>query len=340
MLLLTALFAPLAASAAEVTEMPPGLRADLGIGYGGTFGFGGLEEADVIYAKTSLQRHDLGVRGEFAPVTGLALGFQVAMTPSYKLEFSEATTMTFDPVAGGTYVGGEPIEDPVLVEAGGMEGIWLHAAFAPFSEAYTKLDQIVTWRLEVGFRPPSNQNFWVADDDGKRGIAPGGAGWRLSAAFSTDRGVASPYLRASSTLESRVTVDIPTLGEAEVDPASSLDLLGGVELVSSENDEKGTRFSFDLHAGFGYRSWADVPSGIFLPSVLDSSKTILVTQSEYLTGRAGLGAIVEMNQYVGFELGVEGQYQTPHRLEHPYAVRTSADTFAVAIMVGVDARIR
>jgi len=58
LLLVPALLVPMGALAAEVTEMPPALRGDVGIGYAGTFGFGGIEEEGEVYAKTKLQRHD------------------------------------------------------------------------------------------------------------------------------------------------------------------------------------------------------------------------------------------------------------------------------------------
>lgn len=334
------------ASAAEVTEMPPGLRGDVEVDYDGTIRSYGLEQDGAEWGRQSLTRHDLRFGAEFAPTDGVAVGVAVPYTAAMRIAYTDARQMHFDPVAeSGTYVEGEPLASPPDIRASGGGGVWLGVAAAPFSERY-RVGHLVSWRLDVAFRTPSSgKTLWTAQD-GARGAANGGSAWLLGAAFSTDHGVASPYLDFRLIREGRVTVDV--VDEAGTTwatgltfrPASRFDVTGGVEIVSSENAAAGHAMAFDLFTGFGYRSWADVPSGLFLPDVLEASREIVVTTGEHLVARAGLGIVLDVNPWVGLRVAGEFRYATPHRLEHVYGVRTSADSTEVGIQATFEGRVR
>lgn len=337
------------ALAAEFTEMPAEMRADLDIGYAGDFGFMGLEEDGRLVAWGSRQRHDLAFGAEFAPVKWAAVGFSVPLTPAWSANWTEAYEMVYDPVTEtGTYLGSDPLTDLPSMKGGGGQGVWLNAAVAPFSSSYGSgvLHQLVDWRLGVGVRMGGKDTQWTATD-GQRGAATGGGAWRLSAAFSATRGASSPYLAVEGLLEGKsVAVDVvddagnPVATGLPVDAASSVQIRGGVELLDASNAATGYRFVWDLYLGFGYTTWQDVPSGFGLPDVLDVSQQIPVTEADYVSGRLGIATIIDFNKYAGMRLGVEGRYALPHRVEHVYPIYTSIDTFDVVANVALEGRIR
>lgn len=329
--------------------MPPAMRGDIDIAYAGDFGFVGLEEGPDLVARGQLFRHDLLFGAEFAPIRGVAVNLAVPVTPSWSMSWSQARKMAYDPVANtGSYANGDVINDPPKLTASGSEGIWLGVAVAPFSESYGKgvLKQNVDWRLGAQVRTGSGNTLWSAPD-GHRGVAAGGGAWRLTAAFSTKRGFSCPYLGFDAVFEGKpVLIDVvDEAGTAwvtglPVDAASHVDVRGGVEITDTEIVETGYRFVWDLYMGFGYTTWQDIPSGILLPSVLDASRTIAVTESDYVHGKVGMAAIVDFNKYVGMRIGVEGGYKMPHTVENVYPVRSSADSFNVVANVAVEGRIR
>jgi hypothetical protein len=334
------------AQAAEVTEMPPELRGDVDITYAGTFTSGGLEEAGGIVAEQRISRHDLSFVGAFAPTEGVAVTIGLPVTPSWKVSYTTATAMLFDPVTGtGTFVGGEALSPLPELKGSGLTGLWLGAAVAPFSERYP-LGQRVSYRIDLAFRTPSPGNSWWSAEGGQRGAGMGGSAWKIGAAFSTDHGASEPYLNFAAVREGKITLDIvdeagTTWATAlTVHPASTVDVTGGVEIVANEKTDIDQRLVFDLFVAFGYRGWQDIPSGLFLPDVIDVSRGISVTSSEYLLMRAGLGLLFDINKYVSVRLAGDGRIATPHTLEHVYAVRTSLDTFEIGFSSTVEGRFR
>lgn len=337
------------AYAAEVTEMPPELRGNVEIGYTGDFGFRTLEEKRQLVGSGLYQRHDLMFSGEFAPLKWLALNLAVPYTPAWSMNWDEAYEMRYDPTTEtGTYVGGEQINDGVLKTASGSEGVWFGAAVAPFSQSYGSglLHQLVDWRLGIAYRTGNSHTLWSAVN-GSRGVAPGGGAWKISAAFSTTRGSANPYLSVTAVLEGKpVVMDIVDeegttwATGLPIDAASTFDIRGGIELTDAEIREGGYRFVWDIYCRFGYVTWQDIPSGIYLPTVLDASRGITITETDYVHGDLGMSAVIDVNHWAGFRLGVEGRYALPHRVEHPYPVFWSYDSFDVVAVAELEGRIR
>jgi hypothetical protein len=72
-----------ASLAAEVTEIPPALRADASVGYEGDFGSGSLAEAGTEWGRVKYREHSVNVRAEFAPVEGLAASIALPVTASW-----------------------------------------------------------------------------------------------------------------------------------------------------------------------------------------------------------------------------------------------------------------
>jgi hypothetical protein len=329
------------AGAAEVSWMPEALEGSAQLRYGGRLERGGLTEGAVRVADRRVLEHRLDVNLQFAPIRGLAVTLGFAHVPSWSFSYPNARPMLVEPVdGGGSYLYGEPIDaDPAVGVSGrGLEGIWLGAAVAPFSETYDKGHR-TTWRLDLGVRPGAKGNTRWSATDGTRGAAPGGTAIRMIGAFSRRAGPADGYLRVAWQREGKAAVDVvDELGTAwvsglAVQPASTVELLGGTEVVAITDD--GARTAVDVHVGFGYRTWEDLPSGILLPNVIDAARTIPVTHSESVNGLAGLAVHVRFTHNVRVSLGGRFEYVLPHTQEHVYDVQTTADTFGASWTAGV-----
>ena len=330
------------AMAAEVTEMPAPMAVDVDLDWRGQWGFGTLTEAGEVAAKSKTTRQELALTPEFSPIAGVAVRLSVPYTPSWSMGWTDARKMTFDPGTGtGTTVGGAPI-DAASVRGAGGNGIWLGAGLSPFNESFS-LGQQSTWRLDAAVRLGTPRSAW-AEVDGKRGAGNGGAAWRLSAAFSTERGPSTPWMAFVATGEGAVTV-AGTAGdgsatEMRVKPASSVEWAAGIEVAGAENREKHTASRFTLDAAFGYSAWSDVPSGLFLPSVLDASRGLVVTRGETLYARGGLGLVLDVHANFGIRLGGGARYAMPFRVESPYQVEQGPGSFDAYAYAGIEIRTK
>lgn len=331
------------AHAADVTEMPPELGVRSYLRYGGTTVNGWLLEDGERVSSRHVLRNDLDLGLEFSPTTGLAATLDLAITPGYTWKYTETRSMVVEPVDGsGSYLAGLP-DKPVTVKTTGLTGIWLGVAASPFDEARS-VSQHATWRLDLAVRPPSKgKNLWVARNQ-SRGSAPGGTGLRLATAFSSDRGVGEPFLTAQWVHEARVVVDV--VDEAgttwarglSLKPADTIDFRSGVALRAYDNTATKSSVDVELWLGAGYRSWEDVASGLYLPHVLDSGRSIAVTSGDSIAATSGLGFEFGINEYVAVRTGTEFTYRTPYRLEHVYQVTTSPDTWQLGWFFTVQGR--
>lgn len=305
-----------------------------GLTYSGSALNGSLVEGDVTIAERRISRHDLNFAVEFSPAERIAITLALPTTLSWRFTYPNARTMVIDPITGtGTYLAGEDTADATAIAAAGIQGVWLGAALSPFSELYSESDEI-TWRLDGALRTPSPQrNVWTAPS-GRRGAATGGWGLRVAGAFSADLGKGEPWLLAEYTRESKVSVDVVEDGvtwatDLPLHPASVLGAKGGVEIVAHERPDAGTRFAIDLSLGGAYRSWEDVATGIYLPNVLDSARSIPVTSGDSVSGSFGVALDLHVDEHVRLRGGATVEVRTPFRPEHLYEVRTDTDTYQI-----------
>lgn len=334
------------ANAAEVTDMPPALRGDIHIDYGGSFLTGGLDEGQDRIGRRAVERHDFDVRAEFAPTTGVAVVLGIPSTVKLRHSFPLASSMVYDPVTtSGTYLAGNPTE---VADYWGSSahGFLLGVAVSPLSESY-KRHFNVTWRLDLAYRTPSpKRTLYSTNNADTRGAAPGGHGLFIGAAFSNNKGRGNPYLDFDFMWESATRVDIVNgdgilvASRAKIQPGATLDLTAGIEVIAGESPEKSSRVAVDLFSGIGYRSWADLPSGFALPDVLGLSSGLVITQGDHVAFRAGLALNYDVNKWVGFRTGIEGRYYTPFTVENVYPVATALDTFEVAWTFELTGKVR
>jgi hypothetical protein len=320
---------------AEITSMPPALGIAGTVVYEGLNLSGGLEEGGERISDRKVERHDLDFVVEFAPIAGVAVVLDVAHTPFVKYSFPGANSMIYEPVTGGgTYLFGTPDKEPPSVQGTGLNGVWLGLAAAPFSEQYNRSHQ-ATWRMDLAWRTSSRKsNLWTVRGD-QRGAAPGGSAWRLGAAFSGRTGVADPYLAVRYQREGPVRIrvrderGIVYAKGVALRPASHLGVHAGTELVAFEDEDSGQRTAAEVFTRFGYRSWEDVSSGVYLPNVLDGSRSIPVTAGDNLSVAGGAGISIHFDEMLRARAGLQVGYETPYVPEHVYAVQTTPGTIRV-----------
>ena len=341
------ILAPLGGTAigAEVTDIPPALRGTLKIDYAGDTALDNIVEGETYFGKRRISNHGMTYSLEFAPVDGFGVKLAIPTSPARSVTFSEAYEMYYEPVGnGGTYTFADAFTEDVAFKGKGGQGFYAGAVLAPVSEVFG-WDTGISWRIDIGYRTGTKSNFWTVKD-GQRGAGQGGGAFRLDAAFSTDKGISIPYAKMSYTKESKVEVDVVdengTLwaSNLELQPPSSVAFQSGVEIVAVEEQSDGSLWTVDLFTHFRYETWSDVPSGIYLPSVLDVSRTIPIRVSDHASVGAGFGLNAHVTKYVGLRTSFRGVYTLPYQIEHVYPVYTSADNFGIEWTVGIDGKIR
>lgn len=331
------------AHAAEVTDIPAPLRGDIHLGYSGSFEQAGIEEAGETYAIRNTLRHDVTLRTEFSPYQGIGLTVGLPITASHQISYPSARAMVFEPVnGGGSFVDGALLDDPPSFRGSGVQGVWLGAAFTPVSTRF-KRSLPMNLRIDLAARTPApNATIYGPN----RGGSPGGAALRLSVAGSRRMGNAEPYSKLTWQQEFPFEAELADAAGSVIasgvrlKAASTIGFVVGTEAILAERSDDGMRVAFDVWGGLTYRGWADRGSGVHLPSVLDIGRTAPATKGEDLLARFGVGVDYHINTWVGLRFGGEGQYFTPHTIEHLYAARTDGGSFAVAWNAAIVGRIR
>ena len=234
-------------------------------------------------------------------------------------------------------VGTDADPDPPTISGAGPGGTWIGVKGTPFSQTlFPERPDRMTTLLELGYRFSDWTNFYTTSDQGSRGGGPGSAAWRASAAFSTTHHHADPYLKFTYEHDQAMVEDVKDdtgavlVSDATVNPADNLETLLGAELRTYENETSGAALDFDFFVRAGYTTWQDVPSGIYLPSVMASSDGQVVTQSDMLYARGGVGVDWQVMEYLEWDVAGEAGTRSGHRLEYPYDVSTG-DSFDYAI---------
>ncbi len=335
------------AHAAEITDLPPWLRGDLAIDYAFQHVGGDLFEGSERVGSRNWEQHALTYQGVFTAGPGVGVFFELPQYLSQRLAFPEANTMVYDPsTERGTMVETEAIDGLEPIKGKGTDGVWLGIKGTPFSEAFEKRGNRATWLIEAAFRTRSSNNFYTPDDGDTRGAGVGGGGTRLGMAFSTTRNVSQPYLAFRYTRTRPLAVDFydedgsTLVSGSEINPADTLTIRTGTEIVAADNPEAHSRFSIDLRLAFGYATWQTAPSGLYLPSVLSTSRSYAATESEYTWASAGVGLYHQAFQYMAWKIVADATYLAPHQIEHHYPIDTGANTLDITVGAGIRVMIR
>lgn len=343
--LLAALTSP-AAQAADVTELAPMLRGDVQLAYDLDAERARLLEGDALVGRRGLTDHTVTWSASFSVYTGLALFTELPHHVSSRIRFRDAQSAGFDPVNDtGTYVGTPSLGDPDPTLGKGLGGTWLGIRGAPYHEQlFADRGDRASVLLEAAWRFQDQTNLWSYGPRGERGAGPGGAAFRLRGAFSTTHRSAQPYLVATWVRPTGIDMDVTdandrVLASGRFTPASEVELLAGAELTVSEYQDGG-RVNLDFRGRFGYRSWQDIPSGLYLPDVLDGTEGQTATEGEhaFLTGQVGVNWRIV--HYLQWNTAGEFGFKTPRTVEHFYPVTTGLDTMHWGITTSLRFRIR
>lgn len=326
------------ARSAEVTALPPEMSLRGALTYSGYALSGGLQEQGAVISRRRLTRHDLTLGASFSPLSFAMISLDLAMTPALRYTYPLAREMVLDPATGsGSYLSGAPSEEVPAVRASGITGLWLGGAISPLPAAPGRGQ----WRIDAALRTPSTRrNLWSAPK-GSRGPSPGGVAWKLVGAFSTEAGIAEPWLRATVIREGAFKVDVidedgvTWASDLEIQPASTVELAFGGEIEAWADAEAGRRVAVTPSLAATYRSWEDIASGVYLPYVLTSSRRVPVTAGDGLMLTAGLDVDVAAAEELSVRAGAELTSLLPYRLEHVYDVRTTPGTFAACVTLSV-----
>lgn len=343
--LILALVAP-QAGAAEATDIPPWLRADVGVAYRFDHTGGSLVQGDEEVGRRTVNEHRVVYRGVVTAVPGAAFFLEAEQIVQERVSFPMANEMAYDPsgVHAGTMAGTDPLDAVSDRSGSGFQGVWIGLRGTPFSETFPRRPSMVTWMLEAAVRTANDSPFWTVQG-GNRGAGDGGSAWRVASAFSRRKGTRQPYLGVTWIRTGTYLTDLQDLNgritaeSVELTGPDTLDVRAGVEF-GAEEKPAGSRVALDLHTGFVYRSWETLPSGIMLPEALELTQDIPVTGAETLGVEGGLGVHWRPFRYLQFDLAGEAGWVMPHEIEHPYPVLTGPDTVAFDVSLGMTARIR
>jgi len=340
---------PFSVQAAEVTDFLDANELGVTLEYEGSSLQGGLEESGVRFSDRSVSRHDLSLCSEYSPGQGFLLHVRAELTPHWKMAFPGAPDIIFDPTTGGgTFLVGDTSPQEPAHYGSGVKGLWLGAAVQPPSNAPVDRVQSPQWRLGLAVRTPSPQNNLWIERDGKRGASMGTPALNLLAAISSLRGASDPYMVLSYQREFASEFELPSRHEDSgsttlvLHPPSTLTATAGLELLLNHDASTLARTALDVRVAAGYRSWGDLASGTYLPSVLPSSTTVPSTLEETVFAHAGVGLHVKTASGVRVASRMHAEWGPPHRLEHLYNVRTTTDTYRLlwTLTLGQDFSVR
>jgi hypothetical protein len=322
--------------ALDFTEMAPAMGGDAELRYSFSQERAQLMEGSTQVGKRTISTHQVNTLVSFNPVKGAGLFFILPTSPDTSVSFTDAQQMGFDPGNdSGSMLTTEGLASPPTISGSGLQGVWLGLRGSPLhEELYASRGDRVSWVFDIGYRFKDKTHFYTVDSEGSRGSGPGSSAWLLQGAFSTTHNQTQPYVvirwLSSGVALSDITDEDGEVLTQNVDirPASTVTLRTGAAFPGHRWGQgvNSGRFLFDPHLEFGYQSWQDVPSGTYLPDVLDASIGLLATESEHVFLSSGLNLDIRIMRYLELDIGADVGIRSARRVEHFYPVSTSMGT--------------
>lgn len=327
-------FAPLllslvgAAQAAEVTDLAPNLRGDFEIRYDLEAEHAKLVEGDEQVGKRRILANTVTYAARFSVYHGLGIFIELPQVASEGVKYTDARAMALDPRADvGTMVGGDALSELDVRRGSGVVSPWIGLSGTPMSPTlFPSRGDRTTWKIDLGYRFKDQTNFWGYGPRDVIGGGPGASALRLRTAVSSSYRKAEPYAVVDLVRTGRLTTDIVdedgvvVAKDLELRPASSATMRAGVEWLVATYGEDGARVSLDAHAQMAYRGGQQLPSGVYLPSVLDASEGIVVTMSDRTELIGGGGVNWRFMEYLQLNVGGDFGANSGGRVEHVYPV--------------------
>ena len=329
------------------TDFPPWLRGEVVVHYDLDASSGQLTEGGEDVGRMRHMSQVMTYEGAFTVWHGLALVVGMPHWVNENVRFTDAQSMAFEPASNaGTMLGTDGIGSPEPTKGQGVGGAWLGLRGAPMhQEIFGSRGDRVSWILDVGYRFKDQTPFWTYGPRGTRGAGPGAGAFIFKSTVATTHNLTSPYLVTELTRAGRLETSIVDADGNTSDtvmnirPASSAGITLGAEVKAVEYGT-GARLDVDMRTRFGYRSWQDLPSGTYLPSVLDTSEGLSATLSEtsYLT--LGAGIHWRFIDYLQLDLMGDVGVNTGGRVEHLYPVDMQLGALEWQVQSALRFRIR
>ena len=229
---------------------------------------------------------------------------------------------------------------PTLSQIGSSaQRSWIGVNFFPFHERfYASRGDVFSWKLGLHYRSSNQKNFYSLTDN-ERGAGTGSAAWRITGAFSKGGSKSKPYLGFQVILPKEYTQEFQTITafETTIHPAKESHFKTGVELYPIKDTAYGHYVCVDVFGKFGYQSWQEIPTAVYLPSALSTAEDIVISQSDMLYAHIGAGMNLQYYTYGAFRIYGHAGLSTPQKIENYYNV-SSGGTLGWAI--GTEFRFR
>lgn len=358
-----------AAEAAEVTSVPPRWKGDVYFGYAGELDVMRLQdEADsepgpLEVASGIHHRHAIDLSGRFSPWHGVEIRLDLPIVAWDRTRWLDANRMVWDPdrkrptMLGGMDVGtGDLDNSPSSREHHGPDDLFLGFRVVPFGEdAVYRGDSPASVAIDLGFSFPSGENHDAVRDDGSAGAGVGGMGVHLGFSASRRFAQAEPWLSFRYSHQAAYgapLVDVNGValpgadadGNTQLDPADSIALVLGTEVIATEDTAADTGVRMGFGAAFRYVSPEQVSSGTRIPVPLASTRGQVAITAEYVQIEGLLSVRARTEKQAEFRLDAGAGWVSEHTLEQvgetAYGVETAPGTFVVRFGMGVSLRFR
>ncbi len=313
--------------AAEVTDLPPQWRGDVGVSYEAMVIPESLREgSDIVGARRSVD-HTLNYSGVIGWTDYLASSLTLPHQVSSKLAFTDMNRMVYDPILEtGTMVGTGEGRDRTI-EGSGVGGLWVRLLGTPMSESvFSERGDQISWLMSIGYQFKNTTSFW--NNPASAAAGPASPAFEFTSFWSTRNNRTEPYLGVVWTHRFPTSVE-SSQGTIAVKDPSTLDLKVGIEILLVEDETfaegLGTELALDLHATFGHQDWGDGVSGLELANALPITRGRPASQGE--TNNVWVGADLRWRiaRYVDWTVSHSWGKSFGHTLEHPYAVASDPD---------------
>ena len=335
--------ASMTASADALTDGPGAMHGNVGLRTTSISASDSLIESEQSVGARSYSQTHIELYGEFSPIKHLSVAFSVPYI-NERYSFTGVSEMEFDPATkSGSYINSAPAGD-FERNGSGIGGSTIGLFFYPFHDRlFEKRADRGSWKVGVQYRLPSSQHFYTTREDGSRGAGPGAGAWNFYGAFSTPSKVGTPYTEIKATYAGvwmgpiRNDNGEEILAQGEIRPPSRLSLRVGNAITVWEDTAFAHFVEFDVYGRGVYDSWADVTTGILLPSTLSSYDDFIVNRSEVLQLTGGMGVNAQYNSYYSGRAAFEIGMMSPQAIEHIYPISTDG---SVVWSVMFDLRFR
>ncbi len=314
--------------AGTFTDAPGALQGDVAINHHFGVRTDSIYQEDQMVGSRSHQRNNTQLLMKIGLVDFMSADV-VLPIGSESIAFEGVYEMKYDPLSQtGSYLDTPAIQD-VVRSGKGLEGTELALNFYPFhTKIYSNRGDAGNWQMGLVYRMKDKTNLFTVTPDGQRGSGIGASGFGIQTAFSNKSKNVEPYLVMkairSNSFDAEMRGDDGTLysnGET-FSPAHTVDIRGGTELYLLDDVALASYITLDLFGEYRYQSFQAIPSGIYLPSVLESTQDTIITQTELVSIQGGVGTNIQLNSLYGFRLFGQAGFASPQRIEHIYEVST------------------